>query len=60
MRKIYKTPHTRFVGLDPDELLHLQGTSTNLEDTSYGGDTDDEMEAEAKHIGIWGWSGSDL
>ena len=59
MRKIYKEPLTRIVGLDPDELLQIQGASTDLDDTGYGGDTGGDMEADSKRSGIWGWDAND-
>lgn len=61
MRKTYKAPLTRFVGLDPDELLQFQGTSTNLDDTGSGGGTEEGGigEADSRRSGIWNWGNND-
>ena len=63
MRKTYKAPLTRIVGLDPDELLQIQGASqTGLDGAETGsGNSGDSgiTEGDTKGQGIWNWSNND-
>lgn len=60
MKKTYKGLNTRSVLLPADELLQIQGASTNLEDTGFGSETSGEMEADTKQTGMWSWTNNDL
>lgn len=62
MKKTYKGLNTRSVLLPADELLQIQGASTNLEDTGFGGGTEgnDGIEADTKQTGMWSWTNNDL
>lgn len=58
MKKIYIHPRLRYINLDPTESL--LSVSTDLEDTTFGGDEDGEDEAGTKHAGgIWSWDRND-
>lgn len=57
MRKIYKTPFTRFVTLNAEDSILGVSDNTNMGDGGETGDvTEEGFEADTKQSGIWRWS----
>lgn len=53
--KKYIEPKTIYIALDAEDAQMLD-LSTDLPGTTTDGPSEDEIDIDSKHQGIWGWS----